>query len=151
VRLRGVGILEGIGAVLAICSIGGMANIGVAAFAYRSSDNWALAGLAGTLIGAVFNSAMASSLIWQRKPQRSRRAASLPVGELSGQAPAPEPNRGFLSRYSIGLRFAAGWFRPVDFGYATQTRFSSCRPPSISEIPRGTLWPPRSALNAKIE
>jgi hypothetical protein len=50
-------------------------------------------GLAGALIGAVFNFALASSLIWQRKPQRSRRAVSLPVGELSRPARAPEPNR----------------------------------------------------------
>ena len=70
VRLRGVGFWKGLVLFCAICSIGGMANIGVAAFAYRSSDSWALAGLAGALIGAVFNFAMSSSLIWRSKPRR---------------------------------------------------------------------------------
>ena len=93
VRLRGAGFWKGLALFCAICSIGGMANIGVAAIAYRSSDSWALAGLAGALIGAVFNFAMASSLIWRSKPRRSRRAAPLPAGEIGGQAETPEPNR----------------------------------------------------------
>jgi hypothetical protein len=38
-----------------------MANLDVAAIAYRGSDSWALVGLAGAPIGTVFNFAMSSS------------------------------------------------------------------------------------------
>jgi len=90
VRLRGAQFWKGLALFCAICSIGGMANIGVAAIAYRSSDSWALAGLAGALIGAVFNFAMSSSLIWRNKPRRSRRAVPLLSGEMGAPAGSPD-------------------------------------------------------------
>jgi dolichol-phosphate mannosyltransferase len=90
VRLRGLQFLKGLALFCAICSIGGMANIGVASIAYRGSDSWALAGLAGALIGAVFNFAMSSSLIWRSKPRRAGKVQLLLSAELDSQAGSPD-------------------------------------------------------------
>ena len=75
---------KGLALFCAICSIGGMANLDVAAIAYRVSDSWALVGLAGVPIGALFNFAMSSNLIWWSQRRQSRRAVS---GKMSGQSP----------------------------------------------------------------
>ncbi|MEA2780598.1 MAG: dolichol-phosphate mannosyltransferase [Rhodospirillaceae bacterium] len=82
VRLRGTQFWTGLLLFCGICSIGAMANIGVAALAYRNIDSWALAGFAGALIGAVFNFAMASSLVWRRKPRRGRRTTLAPIADV---------------------------------------------------------------------
>ena len=52
---------KGLALFCAICSIGGMANLDVAAIADRSSNSWALAGLAGAPIGAVLNFAISAA------------------------------------------------------------------------------------------
>ncbi len=70
-----------------------MANIGVAALAYRSSDSWALAGFAGALIGAVFNFAMSSSLIWRSKPRRPAPAPVIVAG-IEPRAGSADPSPG---------------------------------------------------------
>ena len=73
-RLKGWRFWSGLVVFCAVCSIGAIANVGVAALAIRNVDSWALAGLAGALMGAVFNFAMASSLVWRRRPKRARPA-----------------------------------------------------------------------------
>ncbi len=93
VRLRGARFWKGLILFCAICSIGGMANIGVAALAYRSSDSWALAGFAGALIGAVFNFAMSSSLIWRSKPRRPAPAPVIVAG-IEPRAGSADPSPG---------------------------------------------------------
>jgi dolichol-phosphate mannosyltransferase len=85
-RLKGWRFWSGLVVFCAVCSIGAVANVGVAALAIRSVDSWALAGLAGALMGAVFNFAMASSLVWRRRPRRVRRAtaaASAPAADAA--------------------------------------------------------------------
>jgi dolichol-phosphate mannosyltransferase len=69
-RLTGVDFATGLVLFAAICSIGALANVGVAEMAIQSTANWTLAGFAGAVMGAVFNFGGASSLVWGRTRRR---------------------------------------------------------------------------------
>ncbi len=50
-----------------ICSVGAVANIGIAAFLYEMRDGaWAASALIGVLVGAVWNYALSSKFTWGR-------------------------------------------------------------------------------------
>ncbi len=63
-RLRGVRALRGLMAFCAGCSVGAVGNIGIAAAIYDDQHRWWLAGLAGALLGGVWNYAVSSTYIW---------------------------------------------------------------------------------------
>jgi dolichol-phosphate mannosyltransferase len=50
----------------ALCSIGIVANVGIATALFRQDYSWWLAGLAGVLVGAVWNYATTSIFTWRR-------------------------------------------------------------------------------------
>ena len=64
-RLRGLSALKGLVSFYVICSVGTIANVGVANWAYGGRASWWLAGSAGALMGAVFNYAASSALTWR--------------------------------------------------------------------------------------
>jgi dolichol-phosphate mannosyltransferase len=49
----------------AVCSLGAVANVGIASFLFANHYTWWLAGVAGTLIGAVWNYAAGSVFTWR--------------------------------------------------------------------------------------
>ncbi len=50
-----------------ICSVGAIANVGIAAFLYETRDGtWAASALIGVLVGAVWNYALSSKFTWGR-------------------------------------------------------------------------------------
>ncbi len=63
-RIRGWPILKGLAIFCAIGATGFVANIGVAHWLYGDNHVWWMAGAAGALIGAVWNYAMSSRLVW---------------------------------------------------------------------------------------
>jgi dolichol-phosphate mannosyltransferase len=65
-RLRGWRMLRGLAVFCVGCSVGALANIGIAAEVFGQGHSWWLAGLAGALIGAVWNYAIASTYTWGR-------------------------------------------------------------------------------------
>lgn len=65
-RLKGISALKGLLTFYAVCSVGTVANVGVANWIYGSRPSWWLAGTAGALMGLVFNYAASSTLTWQR-------------------------------------------------------------------------------------
>jgi dolichol-phosphate mannosyltransferase len=65
-RLRGVRWLRGWLSFVLACSIGGFANLGVAAALYGLRRGWFPAAIAGILIGAVWNYAVTMMLTWGR-------------------------------------------------------------------------------------
>ncbi|RVT91107.1 glycosyltransferase family 2 protein [Sphingomonas crocodyli] len=75
-RLTGINAVFGAFAFAIVCSIGALANVGVAELAIQQTDNWSIAGIAGAIMGAVFNFGAASSLIWGRREKRRRKAAA---------------------------------------------------------------------------
>jgi dolichol-phosphate mannosyltransferase len=64
-RIRGWRILKGMAIFCAIGATGFVANIGVAHWLYGGNHVWWMVGAAGALIGAVWNYAMSSRLVWR--------------------------------------------------------------------------------------
>lgn len=67
-RLKGWRILSGLGSFYAVCGLGAVANVGIAA-SIAGAHSWWLAGLAGAAVSAVWNYAMSSIFTWSvRRP-----------------------------------------------------------------------------------
>ena len=66
-RLGGWRFAGGLLMFYVACSLGSIGNVGVASWIYSFHATAWLAGLAGAIIGAVFNYAVSSALIWKRK------------------------------------------------------------------------------------
>ena len=66
-RLKGWGaVLRGWAGFCATCAVGGFANVAVATLLESEGVFWALAALAGILIGSVWNYALSSRFVWGR-------------------------------------------------------------------------------------
>ena len=65
-KLTGVAFVGGLIRFQVICSIGAISNVGVASYIYSGDHNWWLAGLAGVLMGAVWNYAVTSVFVWRK-------------------------------------------------------------------------------------
>jgi len=63
-RLKGLRFWLGFVIFGAVCSVGAIANIGVAQLAINQTGSWPLAGVAGALMGAVFNFGVATKFVW---------------------------------------------------------------------------------------
>ncbi|MEP9400658.1 glycosyltransferase family 2 protein [Sphingomonas sp. VNH70] len=72
-RLRGArALFDGWVSFCAVCSVGAVANVGVAAFLYDVRGGaWALPALAGIAVGAVWNFALSSRFTWGRYGRRA--------------------------------------------------------------------------------
>lgn len=65
-RLSGLAMLRGLLTFYAVCSVGVLANVGVANLIYENEPVWWLAGTAGAAMGAVWNYAASSVLTWRK-------------------------------------------------------------------------------------
>jgi dolichol-phosphate mannosyltransferase len=65
VRLRGWQMLRGWASFTLACSIGAIANIGVATYLFMTHTFWFPSALAGVLVGAVWNYAASSFYTWR--------------------------------------------------------------------------------------
>lgn len=66
-RLRGVALARGLLVFYLICGLGAVANVGVASYVFSQNRVWWLAGVAGAMIGVVWNFAMSSAFTWKRR------------------------------------------------------------------------------------
>jgi dolichol-phosphate mannosyltransferase len=66
-RLRGRDLLPGLGSFYLICGFGAIANVGVASYVFASDRTWWLAGVAGAIVGSVWNFAMSSAFTWKQR------------------------------------------------------------------------------------
>jgi dolichol-phosphate mannosyltransferase len=66
-RLRGWDWARGLLSFYTVCSVGAIANVGIAAFIYAGASVWWLAGLAGALVGSVWNYALSAFFTWKRR------------------------------------------------------------------------------------
>jgi dolichol-phosphate mannosyltransferase len=78
-RLSGWAWWRGLASFMAACSVGALANVGVATYLFESRTTWFLAALAGVLVGAVWNYAITQLYTWGRSARsgspRTRTAA----------------------------------------------------------------------------
>jgi dolichol-phosphate mannosyltransferase len=66
-RLRGAQLLWGWVTFVAACSVGALANVGIANYLFQSGHSgWFLSALAGILVGAVWNYAVTAVYTWKR-------------------------------------------------------------------------------------
>jgi dolichol-phosphate mannosyltransferase len=66
-RLKGLAILRGLLLFYLVCSVGLLANVGVAFSVYDQDPNWWMAGAAGALMGVVWNYAMSGLFVWRKR------------------------------------------------------------------------------------
>jgi len=68
-RLRGWQWLRGWVSFTLACSVGAFANVGIASYLFSMDTKWALAALAGILVGTVWNYAVTSVYTWKGAPE----------------------------------------------------------------------------------
>ncbi len=66
-RLRGWGLIRGLILFYLVCSLGAVANVGVARVVFADQPIWWLAAIAGALVGVAWNFAASSFLTWRRR------------------------------------------------------------------------------------
>jgi dolichol-phosphate mannosyltransferase len=64
-RLRGIGWLRGLLVFILACSVGAVANVGVASYLFGEQTGWILASLAGIAVGTVWNFSVSSFYAWR--------------------------------------------------------------------------------------
>ena len=64
-RLRGWRLVRGLLSFYLICSIGAVANVGIATYVFRADQTWWVAGIAGVIVGSVWNYAVSSVFTWK--------------------------------------------------------------------------------------
>jgi len=66
-RLTGRRLVTGLLSFYAVCSLGAVANVGIASAAFAEHYTWWASGLAGVAVGVVWNYAVSSVFTWRRK------------------------------------------------------------------------------------
>jgi dolichol-phosphate mannosyltransferase len=66
-RLSGFAFVRGLLAFYAVSSVGAITNVGMASWLYAYQPTWWLAGLAGALMGVVWNYSMSTLFVWRAK------------------------------------------------------------------------------------
>lgn len=66
-RLKGFALVRGLIIFYVVCSVGLLANVGVAFSVYDQEPIWWLAGIAGALMGVVWNYGISSLFVWRRR------------------------------------------------------------------------------------
>jgi dolichol-phosphate mannosyltransferase len=65
-RLKGWRLLRGLVSFYLICAVGAVANVGIATYAFAEHQTWWVAGIAGVIVGSVWNYAVSSIFTWKR-------------------------------------------------------------------------------------
>jgi dolichol-phosphate mannosyltransferase len=66
-RLKGMGMLFGLISFYMVCSVGAVANVGIASALFGQDYSWWLSAIAGILVGAVWNYGASSVVTWRKK------------------------------------------------------------------------------------
>ena len=67
-RLSGWRLIPGLLIFYAVCGLGAFANIGVGSWVFIETERWWVAGLAGSILGAMWNYLSSTALVWRSKP-----------------------------------------------------------------------------------
>lgn len=66
-RLKGWRLLRGLLSFYVICSVGVVANVGIGNYLFAANHAWWVAGIAGIIVGSVWNYAVSSVFTWKQK------------------------------------------------------------------------------------
>ncbi len=64
-RLHGWRLLRGLLSFYVVCSVGAIGNVGIAAYVFHADRSWWLAGIAGAIVGSVWNYATSAVFTWR--------------------------------------------------------------------------------------
>lgn len=64
-RLSGLGLVRGLASFYVVCSLGALANIGVAAYAFAQKGQWAVSAAAGIMVGMLWNYLATARFTWR--------------------------------------------------------------------------------------
>lgn len=65
-KLKGWRLVGGLASFYAISALGAVANIGIGTWMAGQDERWWVAGIAGVVVGAIWNFAMSSALTWRK-------------------------------------------------------------------------------------
>jgi len=71
-RLRGWKWIKGFVSFGLLCSLGALANVGIASYLFKRDTFWALAAIAGIVVGAVWNYSVTSFYTWSKEGRGPR-------------------------------------------------------------------------------
>ena len=66
-RLHGWRLLRGLLTFFAICAVGAVANVGIASAIFERDYSWWVSGMAGAIVGAVWNYSVSSLFTWRAR------------------------------------------------------------------------------------
>jgi dolichol-phosphate mannosyltransferase len=66
-KLRGGGLLIGLASFYAVCGLGALANIGTGTVLFAGHHRWWVSGVAGAVVGSVWNFAAATFVTWRKR------------------------------------------------------------------------------------
>jgi len=66
-RLRGLRLWRGLVSFYVVCSVGAIGNVGIASYVFAHDRPWWIAGIAGAVVGSVWNYAVSSVFTWKRR------------------------------------------------------------------------------------
>jgi dolichol-phosphate mannosyltransferase len=66
-QLKGVAWFTGLLSFYAVCAIGAVGNVGIGSLVYEHYHGWALAGIAGAIVGSVWNYVASGWLTWTKR------------------------------------------------------------------------------------
>ncbi|QDP18817.1 glycosyltransferase family 2 protein [Sphingomonas xanthus] len=66
-KLTGLNWVRGLISFYAVCSLGAVANVGIGSLVYEQMQGWWIAGIAGAIVGSVWNYVASSWLTWTRR------------------------------------------------------------------------------------
>ncbi|MEO5809254.1 MAG: glycosyltransferase family 2 protein [Sphingomicrobium sp.] len=66
-QLKGLGWLKGLATFYLVCSLGAVANVGIGSLVYARLPEWWVAGVAGAVVGSVWNYVASGWLTWTRR------------------------------------------------------------------------------------
>lgn len=66
-QLRGLAWIGGLFSFYLVCSLGAVANVGIGSLVYEQSHGWWIAGIAGAIVGSVWNYVASGWLTWTRR------------------------------------------------------------------------------------
>ncbi len=64
-RLHGLGLLRGLASFYVVCSLGALANIGIASYAFAQQAEWAVSAAAGIVVGTLWNYLATARFTWR--------------------------------------------------------------------------------------
>lgn len=66
-RLHGIAMLKGLAVFMAVCSVGAIANVGIAEYLFSHRRGWVPAAIGGILVGAVWNFSTSAFYTWGKR------------------------------------------------------------------------------------